>query len=129
VTWVVHPAAGCLPGHMNIVLDEADVKHDRVVDLSQAADAISRADAALVVGANDVVNPAAASDPRSPVYGMDVPALDKVRSVFVIKRSLRPGAAGVRNQLFEQPNAALVFGDAKKVAQALVAELKGAGAH
>jgi NAD(P) transhydrogenase subunit beta len=129
VTWVVHPSAGCIPGHMNAALDEADVPRDHVLELSEAGDAIAAADAALVVGANDVVNPAAMSDPQSPVYGMPVPDLGGVRSVFVIKRSLRPGACGVRNALFEHANTTLIFGDAKRVAQALVAELKGGGGH
>jgi len=127
VTWVVHPSAGCLPGHMNIVLDEADVPHAKVLEVGAAGEAVKEADAALVVGANDVVNPAAMSDPASPIYGMVVPDLRHVRSVFVVKRSLRPGACGVRNALFELPNTTFIFGDAKRVTQALVAELKGGG--
>lgn len=125
VTWVVHPSAGCTPGHMNIVLDEANVPHGPVRVLADADEQIKQADVALVVGANDVVNPAAL-DVKSPVYGLAVPDLSAARSVIVIKRSLRPGANGVKNPLFEQPNTTMVFGDAKKVAQALVAELKSA---
>jgi NAD(P) transhydrogenase subunit beta len=129
VTWAIHPDAGCVPGHMNIVLDEANVPHEVVTELSRAAAEIATADAVVVVGANDVVNPAGAQDPASPVYGLPVPDLTRARSVFVIKRSLRPGAAGVKNALFEQPNTTMVFGDAKKVAQALVAELKSGAVH
>jgi NAD(P) transhydrogenase subunit beta len=125
VTWVVHPSAGCTPGHMNIVLDEANVAHAPVRVLEDAEGHLRAADVALVVGANDVVNPAA-GDEASAVYGLPVPDLSRARSVIVIKRSLRPGAAGVKNPLFEQPNTTMLFGDAKKVAQGLVAQLKGA---
>jgi NAD(P) transhydrogenase subunit beta len=128
VTYAIHPAAGCVPGHMNALFDEANIPHDRLVEVGQAASFIEEADAVVVVGANDVVNPAAVSDPKSPVFGMEVPDLTKARSVFVIKRSLRPGAAGAKNTLFEQPNTTMIFGDAKRVVQALIAELK-AGAH
>ncbi len=129
VVWAIHPSAGCAPGHMNIVLDEANVARERVRELEDAREAVAAADAVVVVGANDVVNPAAATDRQSPVFGLPVPDLTRQRSVFVIKRSLRPGATGVKNALFEQPNTTMIFGDAKKVAQALVAELKGGGGH
>jgi NAD(P) transhydrogenase subunit beta len=129
VVYAVHPAAGCLPGHMNIALDEANVSHDKIVDLTQAQDLVKAADAVLVVGANDTINPSAATDSASPLYGIGALDLGPARSVFVVKRSLRPGAAGVKNPLFERPNTMMMFGDGKRVMQALVAELKGGGGH
>ncbi len=126
VTFALHPLAGCMPGHMNALLDEANVPHDRLVPMELAQAALQEADAVVVVGASDVVNSAAAADPRSPVFGMGAPDLRMARTVFVIKRSLRPGGSGVRNALFEQPNATMIFGDAKRVLQTLVAEVKGA---
>jgi NAD(P) transhydrogenase subunit beta len=127
VIYAVHPTAGCVPGHMNIMLDEANVPRHLVVSTDAAGPFIKDADAIVVVGANDVVNPAT-SDTTSAVYGMEAPDLSAARTIFVIKRSLRPGARGVKNALFEQPNTTMIFGDAKRVMQSLVAELKG-GAH
>jgi NAD(P) transhydrogenase subunit beta len=129
VVYAVHPAAGCLPGHMNIALDEANVPHDKIVDLTAAQDLVKAADAVLVVGANDTINASAATDSASPLYGIGALDLAPARSVFVVKRSLRPGAAGVKNPLFERPNTMMMFGDGKRVMQALVAELKGGGGH
>jgi NAD(P) transhydrogenase subunit beta len=128
VVYAIHPSAGCLPGHMNIALDEANVAHEKILDFSAAQDLIKAADAVLVVGANDTVNPSAA-DRNSPLYGLGALDLQGARSVFVVKRSLRPGAAGVKNPLFERPNTMMMFGDGKRVMQALVAELKGGGGH
>jgi NAD(P) transhydrogenase subunit beta len=128
VIYAIHPAAGCVPGHMNIALDEANVPREMLRDLGAVGPELGRADAVLVVGANDVVNPGS-RDAGSPVQGMDAPDLTAARNVFVFKRSLRPGTLGVRNALFEQPNATMVFGDAKKVMQGLVAQLKGGGGH
>jgi NAD(P) transhydrogenase subunit beta len=127
VVYAIHPSAGCLPGHMNIALDEANVSHDKIIDLTAAQDLVKAADAVLVVGANDTINPSAAADSNSPLFGMGALDLELARSVFVVKRSLRPGAAGVKNPLFERPNTMMMFGDSKRVMQALVAELKGGG--
>jgi len=127
VVYAVSPSAGCLPGHMNIALDEANVPHEKIVDLSAAQDLVKAADAVLVVGANDTINARAATDRSSPLYGLAALDLETARSVFVVKRSLRPGAAGVKNALFERPNTMMMFGDGKRVMQALVAELKGGG--
>jgi NAD(P) transhydrogenase subunit beta len=129
VAYVLHPAAGCLPGHINIALDEANVSHDNLVDLEAARARVASADAVLVVGANDTINAEAAADPSGALYGLDALDLSRARSVFVVKRSLRPGAGGVRNPQFERPNTMMMFGDGKRVLQALVAELKGGGAH
>jgi NAD(P) transhydrogenase subunit beta len=129
VVYAVLPAAGCLPGHMNIALDEANVSHEKIIDLTAAQDLVKTADAVLVVGANDTINASAAADRQSPLYGLSVLDLTGARSVFVVKRSLRPGAAGVKNPLFERPNTMMMFGDGKRVMQALVAELKGGGGH
>jgi NAD(P) transhydrogenase subunit beta len=129
VVYAIIPAAGCLPGHMNIALDEANVPHEKLVDLTSAQALVKVADAVLVVGANDTINASAAMDSTSPLFGMGALDLGPARSVFVIKRSLRPGAAGVKNSLFERPNTMMMFGDGKRVMQALVAELKGGGGH
>jgi NAD(P) transhydrogenase subunit beta len=127
VVYVIHPAAGCLPGHMNIALDEANVSHDKIVDLTGAQELVKAADAVLVVGANDTINPSAAADRASPLFGLGALDLEAARSVFVVKRSLRPGRAGVKNPQFERSNTMMMFGDGKRVMQALVAELKGGG--
>lgn len=130
VRYIVHPVAGCVPGHMNVALDEAGVPHDRLIGVDDA-NAILREEAidtVVVVGANDVVNPVV-NDVANPLYGLGALDLSAAHSVFVVKRSLRPGAAGVANPLFERPGTTMIFGDAKRVLQGLVAELKGAGAH
>jgi NAD(P) transhydrogenase subunit beta len=124
VFYAVHPAAGLIPGHMNILLDEAKVPAAQLLEWQAANAKLAEADVALVVGANDIVNPATRDDPHSAVYGMPLLDVGLARSVFVIKRSLRPGAAGVKNGLFERPHTAMVFGDAKKVLQAIGVELK-----
>ena len=124
VFYALHPAAGLIPGHMNILLDEAKVPSAQLLDWQAANAKLAEADVALVVGANDIVNPATQGDPQSAVYGMPLIDVGLARSVFVIKRSLRPGAAGVKNALFERPNTTMVFGDAKKVLQAIGVELK-----
>jgi NAD(P) transhydrogenase subunit beta len=129
VSYVLHPAAGCLPGHMNIALDEANVSHDKFVDLEAARQLVPGADAVLAVGANDTINAAASVEAGGALSGLEALDLSDARAVFVVKRSLRPGAGGVRNPLFERPNTMMMFGDGKKVMQALVAELKGGGAH
>lgn len=124
VTWLVHPSAGAVPGHMNIVLDEAGVSHDHIVELSEADELLKRADIVVTIGANDVINPSARSEPSSPLYGLPVPDLSRVPAVLAIKRSLRTGASGVHNAVFERPNTSICYGDAKRVAQELLHELK-----
>ncbi len=129
VIWAVHPVAGCLPGHMNIALDEANVSHENLVELGAAQEIVTKVDAVLVVGANDTVNASAAGDVGSPLYGLPALDLAGARAVFVVKRTLRAGAAGVRNPLFEGPNTMMMFGDSKRVMQGLVAALKSGAAH
>jgi len=124
VVYAIHPAAGLIPGHMNILLDEAKVDPADLRAWEAANQELADADVALVVGANDIVNPAAKDDPQSAVFGMPFLDVGRARTVFVVKRSLRPGAAAVKNQLFERANTNMVFGDAKKVLQAIGLELK-----
>jgi NAD(P) transhydrogenase subunit beta len=124
VVYAIHPAAGLIPGHMNILLDEAKVPAGQILEWEAANAELADADVALVVGANDIVNPATQSDAKSAVFGMPFIDVARARSVFVIKRSLRPGAAGVKNALFDLPQTNMVLGDAKKVLQAIGVELK-----
>ena len=127
VKFAIHPVAGRMPGHMNVLLAEADIPYENVVEMDEINPEFATADVALVVGANDVVNPAAKDDPSSPIYGMPVLDAGKAHHVFVIKRSMRPGYSGVENRLYYQDNCALVFGDAKDVSERMVNQLKGAG--
>ena len=128
VTYAIHPVAGRMPGHMNVLLAEADVPYEKLLEMERANPEFKTTDAAIVVGANDVVNPAAETTPGSPIYGMPVLQVWNARTVFVIKRSLAPGFAGIKNELFERPNTLMIFDDAKKALQDLVAELKAAKA-
>ncbi len=124
VKYAIHPVAGRMPGHMNVLLAEANVSYDKLFDLDDVNDDFARTDAVVVVGANDVVNPAAKKDPSSPIYGMPVFNVEQSRSVIVLKRSMNPGFSGVENELFFQPNTMMVLGDAKKTLLALIGELK-----
>lgn len=112
---------------MNVLLAEANVPYDRLFEMERINSDFSRTDVALVIGANDVVNPAARSNPESPIYGMPILDVDKARQVIVLKRSMNPGFAGIENELFYQENTRMLFGDARKSLEALVQELKGVG--
>lgn len=124
VTYAIHPVAGRMPGHMNVLLAEADVPYDQLVEMDRINPEFRNTDAVLVLGANDVVNPAAQTDPKSLIHGMPVLEVWNARTVFVVKRSLGAGFAGVKNELFERDNTVMVFGDAKKVLQDLVAQFR-----
>ncbi|HEY3815781.1 MAG TPA: NAD(P)(+) transhydrogenase (Re/Si-specific) subunit beta [Polyangiaceae bacterium] len=127
VKYAIHPVAGRMPGHMNVLLAEANVSYDKLFDLDDINDDFARTDAVLVVGANDVVNPAAKKDPASPIYGMPVFNVEQSRSVLVLKRSMSAGFSGVENELFFAPNTMMVLGDAKKTLLSMIGELKEGG--
>lgn len=124
VTYAIHPVAGRMPGHMNVLLAEADVDYGKLQEMEQANEAFPSTDVALVLGANDVVNPAAKDDPSSPIYGMPVLDVELSKAVIVNKRSMKPGYAGIENDLFFRPKTSMLFGDAKEVLQGLIRELK-----
>jgi NAD(P) transhydrogenase subunit beta len=124
VKYAIHPVAGRMPGHMNVLLAEANVSYEKLFDLDDINDDFARTDAVIVVGANDVVNPAAKKDQTSPIYGMPVFNVEQSRSVIVLKRSMNPGFSGVENELFFQPNTMMVLGDAKKTLLSMIGELK-----
>lgn len=126
VAYAIHPVAGRMPGHMNVLLAEADVPYEALLEMDAANAEFKNTDVALIVGANDVVNPAAEKDPSSPIAGMPILQAYNARSVIVIKRSLSPGFAGIKNELFEHENTVMVFMDAKAALQEILAELKTA---
>ncbi len=127
VKYAIHPVAGRMPGHMNVLLAEADVSYDRLLEMEQANEEFPTTDVVLVLGANDVVNPAAKTDPASPIYGMPILDVESAKMVIVNKRSMKPGYAGIENDLFFKPKTSMLFGDAKKVLQELIAAVKEAG--
>jgi NAD(P) transhydrogenase subunit beta len=124
VKYAIHPVAGRMPGHMNVLLAEADVSYERLQEMDEANNEFPTTDVVLILGANDVVNPAAKTDPSSPIYGMPILDVELAKSVIVNKRSMKPGYAGIENDLFFQPKTSMLFGDAKKVIQDLVTEIK-----
>ncbi len=124
VRYAIHPVAGRMPGHMNVLLAEADVPYDELKDLDQINDDFRRADVAVVVGANDVTNPAARTETSSPIYGMPILNVDQARSAIVLKRSMASGFAGVENELFHMENTMMLFGDARASVEDLLSEMK-----
>jgi NAD(P) transhydrogenase subunit beta len=126
VRYAIHPVAGRMPGHMNVLLAEANVPYEKLFDMEQINDEFQRADVALVIGANDVTNPAARSDKSSPIYGMPILNVDQAQNIIVIKRSMKPGFAGIDNELYLDPKTGMLFGDAKEAVGRVVTELKKA---
>jgi len=124
VKYAIHPVAGRMPGHMNVLLAEADVPYEQLKEMDEINGEFNRTDVALVIGANDVTNPAARSDPGSPIHGMPILNVDESKSVIVLKRSMNTGFAGIENELYYDPKTAMLFGDAKSSVESVIEELK-----
>jgi NAD(P) transhydrogenase subunit beta len=124
VKYAIHPVAGRMPGHMNVLLAESNVDYDKLSEMEEVNPEFENTDVVLVVGANDVVNPAAKTDPSSPIYGMPILEVENARNIIVNKRSMNAGYAGIENELFYDPKTSMLFGDAKDALTKLVAELK-----
>jgi len=129
VTFGIHPVAGRMPGHMNVLLAEADIPYDRLKEMDDVNSELPQTDVALVIGANDVTNPAARTETSSPIYGMPILDVDKARTVMVIKRSMNPGFAGIDNPLYYLDHTLMLFGDAKGFVGDIVRELAGGSSH
>jgi NAD(P) transhydrogenase subunit beta len=125
VRFAIHPVAGRMPGHMNVLLAEANIPYEKLLDMDEINSEFPQVDAVLVLGANDVVNPAARHNKSSPIYGMPILNVDQAAAIFVIKRSMNPGFAGIENELFYNPKTLMVFGDAKHVVNELTTEVSG----
>lgn len=129
VQFAIHPVAGRMPGHMNVLLAEAEIPYDKLIEMDEINPEMAQMDVALVIGANDVVNPAARHDKSSPIFGMPIIDVDKAKTVLAIKRSMNPGFAGIDNELYTADNTLMVFGDAKAVVGEIVKDLAGGSGH
>ena len=124
VRYAIHPVAGRMPGHMNVLLAEAGISYDALVEMDEINPTMEQVDVCIVIGANDVVNPSAKEDTSSPIYGMPVIETHRAKNVLILKRSMGSGFSGIENPLFFKSNAAMLFGDAKKTLQSLVTSMK-----
>jgi NAD(P) transhydrogenase subunit beta len=127
VEYAIHPVAGRMPGHMNVLLAEADISYDKLKEMDDINPTLDTVDVAIVIGANDVVNPLAKTDPASPIAGMPIIEVDKCRTVIVVKRSLSPGFAGIPNPLFALPQTLMLYADGQEAIMSIVKELKANG--